>query len=213
MGHDPTEAARRRSPIRPRHAVRPSRSRRQRRHGERRRTTSGADRASRRSGGREADRRRRNKNKNKKLEQELTARTGTRTTRTRLWSSARTAMVQAALLRARWSAASRLAPFSARRLTVPDRRLPISAGTGPTRIARRAIGTTATKPLGSRARACSSTDRAPDFESGGCRFEPCRAHQAHRLDACAGGALAPRCFSLAVRRSYRAEAAASSPAT
>ena len=23
----------------------------------------------------------------------------------------------------------------------------------------------------------SSTDRAPDFESGGCRFEPCRAHQ------------------------------------
>jgi hypothetical protein len=23
----------------------------------------------------------------------------------------------------------------------------------------------------------SSTDRAPDFESGGCTFEPCRAHQ------------------------------------
>src|SRR5262249_58457592 len=23
----------------------------------------------------------------------------------------------------------------------------------------------------------SSTDRAPDFESGGCRFEPCRARQ------------------------------------
>src|SRR6516225_1432662 len=26
----------------------------------------------------------------------------------------------------------------------------------------------------------SSTDRAPDFESGGCRFEPCRAH--HKIN-------------------------------
>jgi hypothetical protein len=26
-----------------------------------------------------------------------------------------------------------------------------------------------------RPSACSSTDRAPDFESGGCRFEPCQA--------------------------------------
>jgi hypothetical protein len=28
-----------------------------------------------------------------------------------------------------------------------------------------------------RPSACSSTDRAPDFESGGCRFEPCQARQ------------------------------------
>ena len=30
---------------------------------------------------------------------------------------------------------------------------------------------------GKRQGARSSTDRAPDFESGGCRFEPCRARQ------------------------------------
>ena len=34
---------------------------------------------------------------------------------------------------------------------------------------------------GRRRRARSSTDRAPDFEFGGCTFEPCRAHQARPI--------------------------------
>ena len=34
------------------------------------------------------------------------------------------------------------------------------------------------RPLPAGAR--SSTDRAPDFESGGCTFEPCRAHHTHQ---------------------------------
>jgi hypothetical protein len=59
--------------------------------------------------------------------------------------------------------------------TQPWRQRRISVGTGRTQQGHKATGTIADK--GPRPSACSSTDRAPDFESGGCRFEPCQARQ------------------------------------